>query len=86
MIVNIKSSFIAGAIGAALTNPFECITVNMQTKTDFNAREYIKNEGLWNICTRGIVPRTLYNSLQSIFLFTALMKLGKLYEVELGED
>jgi Mitochondrial carrier protein len=62
MYANIASSFIAGAIGAALTNPFECITVNMQTKTDFNTREFINREGIINICTRGIVPRVIYNS------------------------
>ena len=62
MYANVVSSFVAGAIGAALTNPFECITVNMQTKTDFNTREFINREGIINICTRGIVPRVIYNS------------------------
>jgi hypothetical protein len=35
-------SLIAGSISAALTNPFECITVNKQTNKDLNISKFIK--------------------------------------------
>ena len=31
-MLTVVGSFIAGGVAAALTNPFECITVNMQTQ------------------------------------------------------
>ena len=40
--VNVVASFTAGLISSALTNPFECITVNKQTTPEFNIRQFIK--------------------------------------------
>jgi hypothetical protein len=77
----VGASLISGAISSALTNPMECITVNRQAHSDFKMKEFIKKEGIWSICTRGIVPRVVYNSLQSLLFFTALIKIGKVYNV-----
>jgi hypothetical protein len=51
MQINVSASFIAGSIAAAVTNPLEMITVNKQTNKDFKVKEFIKSEGLLNICT-----------------------------------
>ena len=48
--------------------------------------KYIKDTGVKTLCMSGIVPRVAYNSLQSILLFGLVEKLGKLYNVNLGED
>ena len=52
---------VAGCLAAAFTNPLECITVNKQVANDFNIKEFIRTEGIFNICTKGIVPRVVYN-------------------------
>ena len=36
------ASLMAGSIAAALTNPLECITVNVQTRRDFSILQYIR--------------------------------------------
>tara|TARA_B110000285_G_C14937619_1_gene520395 strand:+ start:302 stop:739 length:438 start_codon:yes stop_codon:yes gene_type:complete len=61
MKYNLYSSLVAGCVSAAITNPLECITVNKQTSSNFNIREFIKAEGLWNICIKGLLPRVAYN-------------------------
>lgn len=86
MSINIGASLVAGSISAAITNPLEMITVNKQTDSRFNIKEFVQREGLWNVCVKGIVPRVAYNGFQSIMFFSLVMKLGKIYDVELGED
>lgn len=86
MRTNVVASFLAGGIAAAITNPLECITVNKQTDPNFRIGAFIKEEGLWNMCVKGLAPRVAYNSLQSIMFFTMVLELGKLYNVNLGED
>ena len=60
---NVLGSFVAGGIAAGLTNPLECITVNKQTRMDFDIRQFIKDEGIKNVCVKGLVPRVAYNCL-----------------------
>jgi len=86
MSINFAGGFIAGCVAAAITNPLECITVNKQTTSDFSIRKFIKEEGLYNICTKGIIPRVAYNGLQSIFFFSLVLKVGKMYNVNLADD
>jgi hypothetical protein len=61
MKINVFSGCTAGSIAAALTNPLECITVNKQTTQDFKIKEFINKEGLYNVITRGMVPRVAIN-------------------------
>ena len=86
MKINVAGSFFAGGIAAGLTNPLECITVNKQTNMDFNIKEFVKQEGIKNVCLKGLGPRVAYNCLQSIVFFTMVLELGKLYNVNLGEE
>lgn len=76
MKINFAGGLVAGSIAAGLTNPLECITVNKQTITDFNTMQYIKQEGLWNVCTRGLIPRVAYNGAQSVLFFSLVLKIG----------
>lgn len=41
MSVNVGASLIAGSISAAVTNPLEMITVNKQTDSRFNIKEFV---------------------------------------------
>ena len=66
---------VAGCLAAAFTNPLECITVNKQVANDFNIKEFIRTEGIFNICTKGIVPRVVYNGAQSMLFFALVIKL-----------
>ena len=61
MRYNLQSSLVAGCVSAAITNPLECITVNKQTSSNFNIREFVKAEGLMNVCMKGMLPRVSYN-------------------------
>ena len=63
MKFNLCSSLIAGCFAAAVTNPLECITVNKQTSKSFDIREFVKKEGLYNVCMKGMLPRVSYNGL-----------------------
>ena len=83
---NIIGSFLAGGIASAITNPLEAITVNNQTDANFRIGEFVRKEGLWSVCTKGIVPRVAYNSFQSVMFFTFVLELGKYYNVNLVED
>lgn len=76
MSVNVGASLIAGSLAAAVTNPLEMITVNKQTDSRFNIKDFVHREGMWNVCVKGIVPRVAYNGFQSIMFFTLVMKLG----------
>ena len=86
MKINVLASLVAGSISAAVTNPLEMITVNKQTDSSFNIKDFIQREGIKNVCVKGIVPRVAYNGFQSIMFFTLVLELGKIYDVELGED
>ena len=86
MKINVAAGFVAGSLAATVTNPLECITVNKQTNNEFNVKAFLKQEGLWSVCTKGLLPRVAYNGCQSILFFTLVLELGKIYNVELGED
>ena len=42
VLINVGASFISGAVSSALTNPLECVTVNMQTQKNFNLKNFIQ--------------------------------------------
>lgn len=84
--INFWCGLVAGSISAAVTNPLECITVNKQVNANFSTLNFIKKEGLWNFCMKGIGPRVAYNGCQSIIFFTLVLEIGKLFNVELGDD
>ena len=73
-------------MAAAVTNPLECVTVNMQTTDNFKISKFIKEEGVYGICMKGLVPRVAYNACQSVIFFTLVNQIGKIYDVDLGED
>ena len=86
MKINFLGGFVAGVVAAALTNPLECVTVNMQTTDNFKIGKFIKEEGAWNICIKGLTPRVAYNGAQSLLFFTLVKVIGNIYDVDLGED
>lgn len=87
MKINFNCGMIAGVTAAAITNPLECITVNKQIGgKDFSLRAFVKEEGIKNICLKGILPRVTYNGFQSVLFFSLVYEIGRMYNVELGED
>lgn len=45
----------------------------------------IKKEGS-KLLTRGLFARVYYNGAQSLFFFSLVLGIGKLYDVELADD
>jgi hypothetical protein len=60
MTYNLHAAFVGGVLASIATNPLECITVNKQINKNLKLREFIKSEGLWSICTKGLIPRTIH--------------------------
>ncbi len=79
------ASFLGGAIGSAVTNSMEVLTVNKQANPDMNLLQLIKKERL-ALFTKGLSARVYYNSMQSIVFFNLVMYIGKWYDVELSDD
>jgi hypothetical protein len=50
ILLNIGASFIAGSFAAAFTNPLEMISVNKMTNRDLKIIEFVKKEGVYNLC------------------------------------
>jgi len=73
MKYNLQAALVGGVIAAVATNPLECITVNKQINKQLKITEFIKQEGLWSICTKGLIPRTIYTGSQSILFFTLVL-------------
>lgn len=59
---NLMASFLGGAIGSALTNCMDVLTINKQANPDMNIMEFIKKERT-SLFTKGILARVYYNSL-----------------------
>ena len=59
---NMIASFLGGAIGSALTNSLDVITINKQIDPNLNIYKLIRQEKL-NLFTKGIFARVCYNSL-----------------------
>lgn len=76
---------IAGCVAAALTNSLEAITVVKQTNPDANIGQLIQKER-FSLLTKGLFARVYYNGFQSLFFFTLVMQIGKIYDVELNDD
>ena len=79
------ASFLAGAVGSAVTNAFDVLTINKQAMPETSLLELIKKER-HNLLTKGLLARVFLNSLHSIFFFTLIMYIGKVYNVELSES
>lgn len=82
---NLMASFLGGAIGSALTNCMDVLTINKQANPDMNIMEFIKKERT-SLFTKGILARVYYNSLQSIVFFNLVLQIGKIYNVELSDE
>jgi hypothetical protein len=83
--VNMVASFLAGAIGSALTNSCDVLTINKQTSPELNLWTMIKTEKM-NLFTKGLFARVYYNSLHSVMFFNLILLIGKIYNVELSEE
>ena len=83
---NLAISLFTGCVSAALTNPLECIAVNKMAKTDFQLVKFVKQEGFKNLWTKGLLPRVCLIGLQSMLFFTLVVELGKIYDVQLGDE
>ena len=81
---NVIASFWAGALASGLTNGFEVLAVNKQANPHINLLSLIKREKA-NLFTKGLGARVYYMSLQSVFFFTCVLYIGKLYNVDLTE-
>jgi len=84
--LNILGSFTAGCVAATFTNPLECITVNKQTQANFNIKAFVKKEGVFNVITKGMLPRVVQSGCQSIFFFAFVFELGKFFNVKLLDE
>ncbi|CAI2373878.1 unnamed protein product [Moneuplotes crassus] len=80
----INASFIAGAIGHAVTNGLEVITVTKQCVPETSIKSIIHKER-FGLLTKGIGARVWYQSTQSIVFFSAVAYIGKLYNVSIEE-
>lgn len=79
------ASLLGGAIGSALTNCFEVLTINKQASSEYNLWQVIKNENV-SLLSKGIAARVTYNSMHSIMFFHLIFVMGKIYNVELSEE
>jgi hypothetical protein len=76
---------LASAIAAGLTNSFEAITVAKQTDPSTDVKKMIRED--WKkLLKRGLWPRMCYNGLQGVFFFYFILKVGKIFNVELSDD
>jgi hypothetical protein len=82
---NMLSGFLGGAIGSAITNAFDVITINKQTQPELKIGDMIRQER-WNLMTKGLLARVYYNSMQSIVFFHLVLHIGRMYDVELSDD
>ena len=83
--IHCLAGLLGGALGSAMTNSLETITVAKQTRPDLRVLDIIKTER-GSLLTQGLIPRVYYNSLQSLVFFSILITIGKIYRVELSED
>lgn len=79
------ASFLGGAIGSAVTNGLDVLTINKQANPDMKIMQLVKKEQ-FQLLTKGLSARVYYNSLQSIVFFNLVMYIGKIYNVELSDE
>lgn len=82
---NMMASFLGGAIGSAVTNGLDVLTINKQANPDIKIMTIAQKEGL-GLFTKGLSARVYYNSMQSIVFFNLVMFIGKIYNVELSDE
>ena len=85
LIISMQAGAIAGAIAAAITNPLEAITVGMQTNSQGSIGKIIRGEGI-GLITKGLVPRVVYNTCQSLIFFSLIKKIEQAFNVKLEDD
>ena len=78
------NSIIAGSIASTITNPLEVITVGYQTNPNYSFRSHLQSEG-HKIITKGLGPRVIINSFQSLVFFQFLKHIGDLYNVNIPD-
>lgn len=82
---NMAASFLGGAIGSAVTNGLDVLTINKQANPDIKIMTIAQKEGT-KLFTKGLSARVYYNSFQSMVFFNLVMFIGKIYDVELSDD
>jgi hypothetical protein len=80
-----QTAFLCGAFGSALSNPLEVISVNKQTDPTCLIRNIVRNQGLYNLLSRGILARTCYHSTQAVALWLLIHYTGMAFNVDLTE-
>ena len=83
--LNIFAGFVGGAVGSALTNSLDVITINKQTDPELKIWEMVKKERA-NLLTKGLFARVYYNAMQSVVFFHLVLLIGRIYDVELSDD
>ena len=77
-------SFLAGAIGHAVTNGLEVIVVSTQWVPDWSIKSIWEKER-FGILTKGIGARVYYQSTQSIIFFITIAYVGKFFKVKIED-
>lgn len=85
MQANIVASFLGGAIGGAATNGLDVLTINKQANPDLNILQLVKKERM-TLFTKGLLARVYYHSFQSVIFFNLVLKIGKIYDVDISDD
>lgn len=83
--INCLAGLLGGSIGALVTNSLDSLTVQKQTHPALSLPEILRKEGL-GLFSKGLLANVYYCGAQSIFFFFVVMKIGKIYRVELNED
>ena len=59
---NAVASFLGGAVGSALTNGMDVLTINKQANPDMKIMQVVRTEKL-SLLTKGLSARVYYNSM-----------------------
>ena len=71
-----QSAFASGAVGSAVSNPFEVISVRKQFDPQSLVRDIIRQEGFYNLFSRGMLARVMYHSTQAVGVFMTIHFVG----------
>jgi hypothetical protein len=80
----LASSFMGGLIGSGLSNGFEVVAVQKQADSSIKVMDIVHKER-FNLLKKGIIPRMIYHSQQSMFLFMCVHYIGKAFDVDITE-
>lgn len=80
-----QSAFLCGAVGSAVSNPLEVISVNKQADPQILIRQIVREQGYYNLFSRGMLARVGYHSTQAVGVFLLIHYIGKAFNVDLTE-